>query len=52
VILSEISLADFHVWPQQEMALRNMKKELEERPTENLLDDLRKKVKILQVNFI
>jgi hypothetical protein len=26
-----------------------MKKELEERPTEKLVDDLRKKVKILQV---
>lgn len=34
----------------QEHALEEMKKELQARPTAKLVDDLRKKVKILQVN--
>lgn len=33
----------------QEAALEEMKKELQARPTTKLVDDLRKKVKILQV---
>ncbi|XP_078155423.1 protein CASP [Carex rostrata] len=33
---------------EKETVLRDMKKELEEKPTEKLVDDLRKKVKILQ----
>ncbi|KAJ4791347.1 Protein casp [Rhynchospora pubera] len=33
---------------EKETAIRNLKKELDERPTEKLVDDLRKKVKILQ----
>lgn len=33
----------------QEAALEEMKKELQARPTSKLVDDLRKKVKILQV---
>jgi homeobox protein cut-like len=33
----------------QEAALEEMKKELQAKPTEKLVDDLRKKVKILQV---
>lgn len=33
----------------QEAALEEMKKELQARPTEKTVDDLRKKVKILQV---
>ena len=33
----------------QDVALEEMKKELQARPTEKLVDDLRKKVKILQV---
>jgi hypothetical protein len=33
----------------QEVALEEMKKELQARPTEKLVDDLHKKVKILQV---
>ena len=41
------SLAGFSIF--QEAALDEMKKELQARPTAKLVDDLRKKVKILQV---
>lgn len=36
----------------KEAAIEEMKKELQERPTSKLVDDLRKKVKILQVTQI
>lgn len=49
------SLCDSHppffLFDQQELALQEIKKELLERPTEKLVDDLRKKVKILQVIY-
>lgn len=37
------------MYTPQEVALEELKKELQTRPTTKLIDDLRKKVKILQV---
>lgn len=52
VFLISTSNLQFCSYVKQDSTLMEIRKELQERPTAKLVDDLRKKVKILQVHLL